>query len=109
KAGGFLTNYARPSNGQGAITVEKLELRVPVTEAPGALGGLVKAPAKKVLPGHAGAALAPGYSAIGSEKVVDYGKRVDPCPTGTTGTSPPDCTPDACPVGTEGVSPDCKP
>jgi len=93
-AGGFLTNYARPSNAQNAITVEKLELRVPVVEAPGTLDGLVKAPEKKVLPDVAGAELAPGYEAIGSETVVNYGKRVDPCPTGTTGTSPPDCVTD---------------
>ncbi|MGK2932308.1 MAG: prolyl oligopeptidase family serine peptidase, partial [Solirubrobacterales bacterium] len=31
-AGGFLTNYARPSNSQYAITVDKLALRVPVLE-----------------------------------------------------------------------------
>lgn len=37
--------YARPSNLQGPITVSNLELRLPVREQPGALGGLVQAPA----------------------------------------------------------------
>jgi fermentation-respiration switch protein FrsA (DUF1100 family) len=37
--------YARPSNLQGPITVSGLELRLPVREQPGALGGLVQAPA----------------------------------------------------------------
>lgn len=35
---------------QEPIRVERLELRVPVREAPGALGGLVLAPAERVLP-----------------------------------------------------------
>jgi predicted acyl esterase len=37
--------YSRPSNLQGPITVSDLELRLPVLEQPGALGGLVQAPA----------------------------------------------------------------
>jgi predicted acyl esterase len=37
--------YARPSNLQAAITVSNLELRLPVREQPGALGGLVQEPA----------------------------------------------------------------
>jgi len=90
-AGGLRTNFLRPSDSQMPVTINKLELRVPVVEAPGALNGLVTAPEKKVLPNRAGAALAPGYEAIGSEGVVEYGSRVDPCPPGTTGTSPPDC------------------
>ncbi|MGA7397277.1 MAG: alpha/beta fold hydrolase, partial [Solirubrobacterales bacterium] len=106
-AGGFLTNYARPSNSPNAITIENLELRVPVVETPGSLDGMVKAPATKVLPDVAGAELAPGYGAIGSESVVDYGARVDPCPDGTTGTYPPDCVTDTCPTGQVGTPPDC--
>lgn len=51
--------YARPSNLQGPITVSNLELRLPVHEAPGSLGGVVQAPAPKVLP--------PGY-----ELAADY-------------------------------------
>ncbi|HEX6154239.1 MAG TPA: CocE/NonD family hydrolase [Solirubrobacterales bacterium] len=37
--------YSRPSNAQGPITVSDLELRLPVLEQPGALGGLVQSPA----------------------------------------------------------------
>jgi X-Pro dipeptidyl-peptidase-like protein len=51
--------YSRPSNLQAPITVSNLELRLPVREAPGALGGLVQAPAPKVLP--PGYVLAAGY------------------------------------------------
>jgi hypothetical protein len=47
--------YVRPSNLQLPIEVANLELRLPVLEQPGALGGLVQAPAPKVLP--------PGYQA----------------------------------------------
>jgi predicted acyl esterase len=47
--------YVRPSNLQLPIEVSNLELRLPVLEQPGALGGLVQAPAPKVLP--------PGYQA----------------------------------------------
>jgi hypothetical protein len=46
--------YGRPSNGQAPVTVSELELRLPVIEMPGALGGLVMAPAAKLLP--------PGYT-----------------------------------------------
>jgi fermentation-respiration switch protein FrsA (DUF1100 family) len=37
--------YSRPSNTQGPITVANLELRLPVLEQPGSLGGLVQSPA----------------------------------------------------------------
>jgi fermentation-respiration switch protein FrsA (DUF1100 family) len=37
--------YSRPSNTQGPITVSNLELRLPVLEQPGSLGGLVQGPA----------------------------------------------------------------
>jgi dienelactone hydrolase len=37
--------YSRPSNLQAPITVSDLELRLPVREQPGELGGLVQAPA----------------------------------------------------------------
>jgi hypothetical protein len=80
----ILNNYARPSNDQQDVTVEKLELRVPVVETPGSLGGLVKAPARKVLPARAGAALAPGYGEIGSQTLKQYSDRyaVNPKITG---------------------------
>jgi hypothetical protein len=42
--------YGRASNGQAPVTVSNLELRLPVLESPGALGGLVQAPATKVVP-----------------------------------------------------------
>ncbi len=71
----ILTNYARPSNDQQDVTVEKLELRIPVLEEPGSLGGLVTAPAKKVLPDREGAALAPGYEAIGSQTIAGYASQ----------------------------------
>lgn len=45
--------YSRPSNGQAPLTVSNLELRLPVLELPGSLGGLVATPAPKILP--------PGY------------------------------------------------
>jgi predicted acyl esterase len=45
--------YGRPSNLQTNITVSDLELRLPVMEQPGSLGGLVQKPAAKVVP--------PGY------------------------------------------------
>ena len=60
--GGFLSNYGRPSNDQQSAEVDDVDLRVPVLEAPGALGGLVTAPAPKVLPDRPGVELAPGYA-----------------------------------------------
>jgi hypothetical protein len=82
----ILNNYARPSNDQQDVKVEKLELRIPVVETPGSLGGLVKAPARKVLPARAGAALAPGYEAIGSQTLAQYAGQyaVNPRITGAT-------------------------
>ncbi|HVD85836.1 MAG TPA: CocE/NonD family hydrolase [Solirubrobacterales bacterium] len=65
--------YSRPSNGQAPIVVSNLELRLPVREQPGSLGGLVQPPAPKIVP--------PGY-----ELAADY--RADGggvTPGGTTG------------------------
>ena len=73
-----LSNYTRPSNNQQTITVDKLELRVPVTDVAGAIGGLVTAPEKKVLPDRAGAELAPGYESIGSETLAQYASTDEP-------------------------------
>jgi hypothetical protein len=42
--------YGRFSNLQANVTVSNLELRLPVNEQPGALGGLVQTPAPKVVP-----------------------------------------------------------
>ena len=91
--GGFLSNYGRPSNNQADATVEHVEIRIPVTESPGALGGLVQSPSKKILPDRPGVELANGYSSIGSESITDYASRVDPCPAGSAGTTPPNCKP----------------
>ena len=44
------TPYSRTTNGQAAITIANLELRLPVLEAPGAGGGVVLEPAPKPLP-----------------------------------------------------------
>ncbi len=42
--------YVRPSTGQNPVGVANLQLRVPVLDAPGSVGGLAKRPAAKVLP-----------------------------------------------------------
>ena len=47
---GPLSTYGRPSDGQQPVDVSDLELRIPVVEKPGALGGLVGAPAPKFVP-----------------------------------------------------------
>jgi fermentation-respiration switch protein FrsA (DUF1100 family) len=49
--------YSRPSNLQAPITVTDLELRLPVLEQPGSLGGLVQTPAA---PGRAAASSVAG-------------------------------------------------
>jgi fermentation-respiration switch protein FrsA (DUF1100 family) len=71
--------YARPSNQQAPIAVSNLELRLPTLEQPGALGGLVKTPAPKILP--------PGYEpAAGYEaEVVRQGGESGGPVTGTPG------------------------
>ncbi|MGN6814938.1 MAG: CocE/NonD family hydrolase C-terminal non-catalytic domain-containing protein, partial [Solirubrobacterales bacterium] len=56
--------YSRPSNLQAPIAVSNLELRLPVREQPGALGGVVQPPAPKVLP--PGYTLAAGYEEPGA-------------------------------------------
>ena len=47
---GPLSTYGRPSDGQQPVEVSDLELRIPVVEKPGALGGLVGAPEPKFVP-----------------------------------------------------------
>ncbi len=56
-------SYGRTSNNQQNVTIANLQLRLPVRDAPGSLGGLVDYPAAKFLP--AGYQLAPGYPAQG--------------------------------------------
>jgi hypothetical protein len=75
---GIPFSYVRPSNDQRDVTVSDVDIRVPVMEAPGAAGGMVKAPAPKVLP--AGAELAGDYSAIGSMTLEEWARRNDPAP-----------------------------
>ncbi|MCB0875284.1 MAG: acetylxylan esterase [Solirubrobacterales bacterium] len=58
----FLTSYGRPSNDQQDVTVSDLEMRMPVLEKPGTLGGLVGAPAPKYVP--QGYDLAPDFAAL---------------------------------------------
>jgi len=62
-----LLGYGRPSDGQGDVTVRNLEARIPVIEKPGALGGVVKAPAAKFLPD--GYELAAGFAGLKSPKL----------------------------------------
>jgi hypothetical protein len=47
---GLTGGYGRASNDQQPVTVKQLELRLPVREEPGSLGGLVAAAAERVLP-----------------------------------------------------------
>jgi predicted acyl esterase len=78
---GPVGGYGRPANGQGTVTVSKLELRLPVLESPGAAGNQVLAEAPKALP--CGEAIAPEYSSVsylraslGDGKVKVKGKTV---------------------------------
>ena len=68
--------YSRPSNAQLPITVSNLELRLPVREQPGDLGGLVQAPAA---PGRAQTTAAGGATgklgAAGLAGKLRAGKR----------------------------------
>jgi len=65
-AGTFMVNSFRPADGQGDVKVSGMDLRIPVVEKPGALGGLVTAPAKKVLPDRRGVKLVPWFDSIGA-------------------------------------------
>jgi hypothetical protein len=47
---GLLGGYGRPSNDQQPVTVSNLEARLPLADKPGSAGGVVKAPAPKVVP-----------------------------------------------------------
>ena len=46
----YISSYGRPSDGQKPVRVSGLQVRMPVVERPGALGGVVKAPQQKFLP-----------------------------------------------------------
>jgi hypothetical protein len=62
---GALSTYGRKSDGQAPVDVSDLELRIPVVEKPGALKGLVGAPAPKFLP--KGYKLAADFAALGND------------------------------------------
>jgi predicted acyl esterase len=68
--------YGRFSNLQTNVTVSNLELRLPVAEQPGVLGGLVQKPAPKVLP--------PGYNLA-----AEYAETPSGGGGGGGGTTPP--------------------
>lgn len=59
-------SYVRPSNDQKDVKISNVELRLPVMEAPGALGGLVQKPLRKVLP--EGSQLMKDFASIGAVK-----------------------------------------
>jgi hypothetical protein len=92
--GGQFNSYGQPANGQGDVTVAKLDLRLPVLEGPGAAGGQVKASTPKPLP--CGAAIAPQYSSVsylraslGEGKVRRKGKKAVKVPIDSApGTHP---------------------
>jgi hypothetical protein len=65
---GLAGGYGRVSNDQQPVTVEDLELRLPVIEKPGSLGGLVGVAAKKFLP--------PGY-----QLASDFAALTTPTPS----------------------------
>jgi predicted acyl esterase len=85
--------YGRNSNGQLTVTITNLSLRLPVLEAPGGAGGLVQAPADKVLP--AGYALA-----------LDVTQGVDAsCVPGAVATATPTPGPTGTPTATTTPAP----
>ena len=59
---GITGGYGRASNDQQPVTVKQLELRLPVREKPGSLGGLVAAAAERILP--EGEELAADFAAL---------------------------------------------
>jgi dienelactone hydrolase len=72
--GGSLDSYGRASNNQPDVQVSKLELRLPVRERPGAIPGLVKAPAARLVPD--GYELASDVAALGDPRAKLAGKKL---------------------------------
>lgn len=68
-----LLSYGRPSDGQADVTVSDLELRIPVVEKPGSLGGVVKAPRERFLPD--GYELAADFAALKRPSARKTGKK----------------------------------
>jgi predicted acyl esterase len=83
--------YGRFSNLQTPITVSDLELRLPVTEQPGALGGLVQKPAPKVVP--------PGYTLA-----AEYEQKASGGGGNTTPPAPPKPPAASVKVGVAGLA-----
>jgi fermentation-respiration switch protein FrsA (DUF1100 family) len=75
--------YSHVSNLQTNITVSDLELRLPVMDQPGSLGGLVQTPAPKVVP--AGYTLAPEFETKATPPVTPAPKPVTPAKVGFAG------------------------
>ncbi len=75
-SGAPLANFGRPSDGQQPATITDLELRIPVLDEPGAAGGAVEAPVKRVLPARPGARLAPGFGQPGYPVTVAGGPGI---------------------------------
>jgi fermentation-respiration switch protein FrsA (DUF1100 family) len=75
-------SYGRFSNLQNDVTVSDLELRLPVLQGPGSLGGLVQTPQAKVVPA--------GYQLAGEFETKPSGGG-----GGGGGTKPPATTPPA--------------
>jgi hypothetical protein len=73
--------YGRFSNLQTNITVSNLELRLPVMQKPGALGGLVQTPAAKVVP--------PGYTLAAEFETKSSGGGSSGGGGSTTSPTPP--------------------
>jgi hypothetical protein len=91
--GGPVGGYGRQANGQGAVTISRLDLRLPVLESPGAAGNQVKAALPKALP--CGEEIAPQFSSVsylraslGEGKVKANGKRVKVPVDSAPGTTP---------------------
>jgi fermentation-respiration switch protein FrsA (DUF1100 family) len=64
--------YSRPSNAQAPITISNLQLRLPVLEKPGSLGGIVKEPAPPVVP--PGYRLVAGYPTAAAAIAAAHGR-----------------------------------
>ncbi len=90
--GSTLNSYGRAANGQGDITVSKLDFQIPVLEGPGAAAGQVIATPALALP--CGQEIAQQYSSaayvratLGTGKLVRKGRSVkvpvDSAPSGT--------------------------
>lgn len=84
--------YGRFSNLQTNITVSSLELRLPVMEQPGSLGGLVQKPAPKVVP--------PGYQLAAEYQEAPAGGGGE----GGTPSPPPPPPPPVVKIGAAGLT-----